>query len=493
MKLAIYVMHVPGVPSRVDTLAKLRERVPSVVVVEDPTREGAWATARRCWEAGLADDEADWIIVLNDDALPCDQFQTAAENALATRDPRDPVCFYTAHPKAKDVASDWYTTHDDLVGVGCALSRWAAEEFLDWVDANPAVDGFSDDGRINLWAMATGRLIYTTVPSLVDHQLPDESTVPWTGPGAARTAVVPPMTAFECGTDPWEWTWNRAPKHLGRARTGNQWEMLFRLATVKAEHIERAYLVQRHGEPVSDKPHVFIAMPAARAPELAVRVSVQNVVQDLQAHGVLVSMFESPGDSLVTRGRHALCNEFLSSSATHLLQWDDDVECLDATAVRHMVESCNHIVGGAYPWRDGSGRVVANLLRDDVIQRHVDVNTQTKCIKVAEVGTGFLLVSRACLVDLCALHPELMYMSDYEPYVGCPMWALFDAHLEMRADTGRRRYASEDWRFCSLAREAGYDVHVYYPPIFRHWGKHAHQGHVLNAWGMNKPQAEAAE
>ena len=79
---------------------------------------------------------------------------------------------------------------------------------------------------------------------------------------------------------------------------------------------------------------------------------------------------------------------------------------------------------------------------------------------------------------------ETMYQADIEPYVGAPMWALFDAYLEMR-ENGRRRYASEDWRFCQLAREAGYGVFVYYPPVFRHWGKTAHQGHIVKAWGLS--------
>ena len=52
MKLAIYVMHVPG--TREAELARLLERVPRAIVVEDPERLGAWSTAKRCWEAGIA-------------------------------------------------------------------------------------------------------------------------------------------------------------------------------------------------------------------------------------------------------------------------------------------------------------------------------------------------------------------------------------------------------------------------------------------------------
>ena len=484
MKLAIYVMHVPG--TRETELAKLLARVPSAIVKRDPDRLGAWSTAKRCWEAGIASG-ADWIAVLNDDADPCPDFAEVAAKALRALDDSlvrfNPVCFYTAHPRAREaypsdaVSGGWYTTHDDLVGVGCALPRAAAIDFLRWVDENPKVGDFSDDGRLNLWAIARGRRVFTTVPSLVDHQLPDESMVS-TKEDHARRAVVPPETDMAVAD------WRTEDIHLGRARSGNQWEMLHRLETVEPVHIERAYEVYRHGKPVSEKPHVFIAMPAYVTPEAAVRASVQRIVEDLQAHGIGATYYESGGDSLVTRGRHGLVHEMLCTTATHLLQWDADIECLDPTAVRKMVETKHDVVGGAYPWRDGSGRVVANPLPETMRDRMIDVDPATKCLRVSEVGTGFLLTSRKMLVDLCAKHPETMYQADIEPYVGAPMWALFDAHLEMR-ENGRRRYASEDWRFCQLAREAGYGVFVYYPPVFRHWGKTAHQGHIVKAWGLS--------
>lgn len=486
MKIGYYVMHL-RTEARVATLERLLRAFEheTPTVVEDPYRAGAWHTARRCWNQGL-DDGCDWIVVLNDDALPCRDFEDRVRDALAERDEQDPVCFYTAHPDASTVPPlRWYTTHDDLVGVGCALSRQSAIDFLAWCKEHDGeFEGFSDDGRINLWAMSQGRLIYTTVPSLVEHQLPNESTVPWSS-SEGRRAVVPPedeppaiAPAGAC--------------HLGRARYGNHWEMLFRVQPVDDLAIERAYEIERNGIPVDARPHVFIAMPAYVMPETAVRASVEANVRDLRAHGYEATVFESPGDSLVTRGRHGLSHEFLRSTATHFLQWDADIECLAPNAVRGMVESGRPIVGGAYPWRDGSGRVVCNPLPESIGVGKLQIDTKAKCIKVREVGTGFLMVSRTCLVNLMATHPELMYEADIEPFVGAPMWSLFDAALEM-GPHGRKRYASEDWRFCTLAREAGYDVAVYYPPKFRHWGKFPHTGHIIEAWGLNRPEPKRQE
>jgi hypothetical protein len=229
--------------------------------------------------------------------------------------------------------------------------------------------------------------------------------------------------------------------------------------------------------------HVLIAVPAYQPIEPATRGSIAATLADLQAHGIAATVLETSGDSLVTRGRHVLVHEFLCSTATHLLQWDADIECQDPTAVRKMLESGRNVVGGAYPFRDGSGGVVANLLEADLREQRISIDSNTNTIPVREVGTGFLLVARHVFIDLQQQHPEMLYEADLKGYQGAPFWALFDVHLEPMSN-GRKRYASEDWRFCQLAREAGYEVAIYYPPKFRHWGKTGHEGHVTAAWGM---------
>jgi hypothetical protein len=479
-QLYVAVMHVPGIPERAAALSALLHRVPTAQVFQDPDRQGAWWNARRCWEAGIASG-ADWIVVMNDDALPCAGFLDVATRALATRDKDSPVCFYVATERAKGVTTPWMTTHDAVLGVACALSREAAIDFLEWHDHALTVP-WTDDGRVALWAMATGRLVYTTLPGLVEHQLPASSLV-GNESDDCRTAAVPPLEDMS-GVD-----WTGPATHVGRHFNGNHWELPFRTRP-DAWDLEAVYLAERQGVPLSTTAHVFIATPAYGGPKLGYLRSVDATVRDLEAHGIMVTRLMTGGDSLITRGRHHLCHDFLRTQANYLLQWDADVECLDPTAVRCMIESGHPVIGGAYPWRDGSGRVVCNPLQGAGRHR---ITVENQCTEVAEVGTGFMLTKREVLIDLMQRHPEALYESDFPDYPGHPIWALFDVHLEP-TKSGRRRYASEDWRFCSLAREAGHKVYVYLPPTFLHWGDHGNRGHITTAWKMGDlvPVAEAA-
>ncbi|HET9045103.1 MAG TPA: hypothetical protein VFN70_18235 [Burkholderiales bacterium] len=456
-----------------------------IIVQRDEERRGSFW----CWhEAMIRGFEFDFrsathIVSLPDDAIICKGFQRALLAAIEARPDDVLECFdddLVTAPNYPD--GGWYSTHDGFHGLGGVFPRALLEEHLAWRAKNLDPDVANDLG-VNFWAMATRRLIWKTSPALVDH---DES-IPSLD-GNADQGVRRPKHFAEDGAAlsfPRGYGINDEGRtvHRGRVRKGNHWELIFR-SMPSSWDLEASYWAERNGEYLPEfTKHVFIAIPAYQAPEPAMRTSLRATVADLEAHAIKVTVLETGGDSLVTRGRHVLVHEFLCSTATHLLQWDADIECLDATAVRKMLETGHDLIGGAYPFRDGSGHVVANPLAEDLRDGKVTVDAEAGTIRVGEVGTGFMLTSRKLLIDLQQRHPELLYQSDLFSHREAPMWALFDVALEVGED-GRKRYASEDWHFCSLARAAGYSVYVYAPPKFRHWGKAGHEGHVLHAWGM---------
>ncbi len=233
------------------------------------------------------------------------------------------------------------------------------------------------------------------------------------------------------------------------------------------------------GAPVSTRTHVMLATPAYNPPGLEFLHARDQVVTDLMANDLDVTVITSPGDSLVMRGRHTLMHEFLKSPATHLLFWDVDIEPIDPSIVRQMLATGHQVLGGACPFRGDSGKVVCNLRKEDRERGSVDTD-DTGSVEVSEVGTGFLLISRHAILTLCEAHPELLYFADLPSAFGEPMWALFDTVIR------DRRFLSEDYFFCRLVRDAGMSVRVFVPFEAQHWGRHGFRAHFMTAWGMTE-------
>lgn len=457
----------------------------------DTTRLGSL----ECWRLAMRSaldlhPDATHIVWLPDDAILSKGFGKALRRMIAAR-PEDVFDCAANHAAADKLVSGWYTTPEGFHGNGGCFPRALLEEHLAWRDAGPGWNPaghpayLANDRGVNVWAMATGRLIHKPVVSIVDH---DDSIPSLDGNDAHEWRRAPRFTDNAADLD----GWHDPSVALSRTYEGNCWDPLWMQEHWGRWDPEWSFRAFRGGRPVSLVPHVMIAVPSQRAVDEPIRQSIYANKADLEAHGINVTLLITPGDSLVTRARHCIQHEFLSSICTHLLQWDDDVECLDRSAVRGMLLTGHDIVGGAYPWRDGSGRTVVNPLPETLASQRLDIDHARHCFRVSDLGTGFLMTSRKALLTLCKAHPELMYEADIEPYRGATMWALFDANVEPQIKGERRRYASEDWRFCSLARAAGIDVHCYYPPFFRHWGKKAHEGHITKDWGMKNTQ-EVAE
>jgi hypothetical protein len=132
---------------------------------------------------GAAKDE--WCIVLEDDAIPVDDFREHAERALAKTDAQlvglylgtgNPLGVVQAAVEpavraAEDSQSAWIVADWFLATVGYAVRSTLLPDLI----ADISERGGPVDNRINEWTHAAGLQTWYTQPSLVDHE--DNSSV----------------------------------------------------------------------------------------------------------------------------------------------------------------------------------------------------------------------------------------------------------------------------------------------------------------------------
>ncbi len=180
------------------------------------------------WQTGIASG-AEHCVYLSDDALLCEDFVQVVKNVVSVK-PTEIIAIFSNHAGAswaKNAGYRWYTTPDGLAGVGSILPRELLVELMAWREealSREAKDRIPDDTQIDIFAMATGRLIHTPLPSLVDH---DDSLPSLLGNGGdgkgpehTRTSVAPPEPGMA------NINWNQPAIHLGRQYTGNHWKLL---------------------------------------------------------------------------------------------------------------------------------------------------------------------------------------------------------------------------------------------------------------------------
>lgn len=190
-------------------------------------------------------------------------------------------------------------------------------------------------------------------------------------------------------------------------------------------------------------------------------------------------------DSLITRVRNSIANEFLRDTrATHLLFIDADIEFVPQMVPR-LLASGHDVVCGVYP--------VKGLRLDRVMAQPAGTPPQTAeaasleyavklksgCkmdaqgfLEVEYAATGFMLVSRGALVRMMDAYPELHYRFACTNEAAADNFAFFDTAI----DPDTRDYLPEDYAFCKRWRDIGGKVHVSVPGRFAHHGGRAYVG-----------------
>lgn len=181
MKLSGSIMAHPDRSALVDDLrSRLDRDVPVAWDDEGPpsgNSDRVWRTARRGWQ--LADPEADFHVLIQDDALPCADFMAGLEAALEFVSADAVVCPYLgrggAAPKrwanmaaeASRRDAHWVVSAKLMWGVAICLPVALIPAMIERADV--AV-GVPDDMRVAGWIQRRRAEVWYTWPSLIDHR-----------------------------------------------------------------------------------------------------------------------------------------------------------------------------------------------------------------------------------------------------------------------------------------------------------------------------------
>ena len=194
-----------------------------------------------------------------------------------------------------------------------------------------------------------------------------------------------------------------------------------------------------------------------------------------QANGIDLRFSFIFNESLITRARNYLADEFLRSDCTHLMFLDADIN-FNPKDIFTLLALDKEVVGGPYPkktiaWEKIRTAVDAGFadknpndlekFTGDFVFNPAGDSSQIKVyepVEVLEIGTGFMLIKREVFEKFQEAYPDQMYFPDHnrtDHFNGSrKICAFFDAVI----DPESQRYLSEDYMFCQWARKIGIKI-----------------------------------
>jgi hypothetical protein len=246
--------------------------------------------------------------------------------------------------------------------------------------------------------------------------------------------------------------------------------------------------------PMPQTPFLYLAVPCYGGNLNLYFVDSLLKLQDAcRARGVGLHIDMMGGEALITRGRSRLAAAFLAHpEATHILFIDADIG-FPPEQVFRLLEADKDVIAAVCPlkkidWEKvraaakanvadlqtvGLGYVVRFLPTPDN-----SVHVENGFAKVAYGGTGFLLIKRQAMQNICDAHPELRAkMGDMGDKLAPEAVMVFDTMIE--PETGQ--YLSEDYAFCRRWRDLGGDIWADFEARLTHVGHAAYTGSLMQA------------
>lgn len=231
-------------------------------------------------------------------------------------------------------------------------------------------------------------------------------------------------------------------------------------------------------------------------------IGIQNV---MAANNVKTRFSFLFNESLITRARNYLVDEFLRTDCTHLLFIDADVQ-VNPHDVLTLIALEKELIGGPYPKKTINwdaiafaarkypemapnelenlvGKFVFNLDKESSVVKENKKLLVYEPTEVLEIGTGYMLIKREVFERMDKEIKNLKYRPDHIGQDNFDGQRYISAYFDTVIDTkdsitggGTDRYLSEDYMFCQMWRKIGGKVFLCPWMKTKHVGTYAFTG-----------------
>lgn len=224
--------------------------------------------------------------------------------------------------------------------------------------------------------------------------------------------------------------------------------------------------------------------------------SLLDLSRVCQAYGIQVQFSFIFNESLITRARNYMVDEFLRSPHTHMMFIDSDID-FNPMDVIALLALDKPIAGGPYPkkclaWENMYDAVKYGLVPNDdrgkladfagdFVFNAVPGTTEIQLnepVEVLELGTGFMMVERSVFAKFAEAYPQYWYNPDHNRAAAFDGSRKIYQYFQAEIEPVHGRYLSEDYWFCQKSREAG--MSVWFAPwmIIKHHGTYIYSGSI---------------
>ncbi len=257
--------------------------------------------------------------------------------------------------------------------------------------------------------------------------------------------------------------------------------------------------------------HIFVATPmyGGMCSGMYTRSAIDTTTLAAR-YGIDLKFFYLFNESLITRARNYLVDEFLRAEQyTHLMFVDSDISW-DPNDLISLAALCNEdkhpVIGGPYPkktiaWEKVRNAVDAGLgdnspldlekYTGDFVFNPTGGNSRISLVEpvdVLETGTGFMMIHRSVFEKFKETYPKYSYKPDHnrtehfkgDRYIHAYFDTIIDNDVWMGegASNGSDRYLSEDYMFCQLVRKMGLSVWLCPWMVIQHVGHFVFNGNM---------------